>query len=303
MTDAVPAADRRLLLVHAHPDDETIGTGCTMARYAAEGAHVALVTCTLGEEGEVLVPELAHLAADRDDGLGQHRIGELAAACAALGVTDSRFLGGPGRWRDSGMMGTPANDRPECFWRADLGEAVREMAAVVREVRPQVLVTYDDNGGYGHPDHIQAHRVALGAVDVAADPAADVAGDPWRVAKVYATAVPRSLLQAGIDHFKAVGDESGFFGVDRAEDLPFGIADELITTEVDGRAHLEAKTAAMRAHATQIAVDGPFFALADGIGLEAFGVEHYVLLRGERGPGEGRESDLFAGLRPGAGTA
>src|SRR4051795_3302441 len=135
-------ADRRMLLVHAHPDDETIGNGATMAKYAAEGAHVTLVTCTLGEEGEILVPALEHLAADKEDGLGEHRIGELADAMKALGVTDHRFLGGAGRWRDSGMMDTPANERPECFWRADLDEATRELVAVMREVRPQVVVTY-----------------------------------------------------------------------------------------------------------------------------------------------------------------
>src|SRR5512142_745933 len=151
---------RRLLLVHAHPDDETIGTGATMARYAAEHALVALVTCALGE---VVVPELAHLRADREDRLGQHRAGELAAACEALGVADHRFLGGPGRWRDSGMMGTPANDDPRCLWRADLDEATRELVRIVREVRPQVVVTYDENGGYGHPDHIQAHQLAVRA--------------------------------------------------------------------------------------------------------------------------------------------
>src|SRR5438067_12801430 len=110
--------DRRLLLVHAHPDDESINNGVTMARYVAEGAHVTLVTCTLGEEGEVIPPELAHLTADRDDTLGRHRIGELAAAMAQLGVSDHRFLGGPGRYRDSGMMGVPQNDRPDCFWQA-----------------------------------------------------------------------------------------------------------------------------------------------------------------------------------------
>src|SRR6266478_3364729 len=103
-------SDRRVLLVHAHPDDESIGTGATMAKYAAEGAHVTLVTCTLGEEGEILVPELAHLASDKEDGLGEYRIGELADAMKALGVSDHRFLGGAGRWRDSGMMGVPSND-------------------------------------------------------------------------------------------------------------------------------------------------------------------------------------------------
>ncbi|MGZ6791513.1 MAG: N-acetyl-1-D-myo-inositol-2-amino-2-deoxy-alpha-D-glucopyranoside deacetylase [Mycobacteriales bacterium] len=285
--------DRRLLLVHAHPDDETIGTGATMAKYAAEGAHVTLVTCTLGEEGEVLVPGLSHLASDQQDALGEHRIGELAAACAALGVTDHRFLGGPGRWRDSGMMGTPQNDVEGCFWRADLDEATRALVAVVREVRPQVVVTYDEKGGYGHPDHIQAHRVTFAAFDAAGDPAfAPELGAPWQPERLYVTAFPKSVLQAGIDHLKASG-ESNFFGVDSADDLPFGNPDEEVTTEVDARAFLDAKVAAMRAHATQIAVDGPFFALSNNIGQQAMGVEHYVLVRGERTPGPGRESDLF----------
>ena len=290
---------RRLLLVHAHPDDETIGTGATMARYAAEHALVTLVTCTLGEEGEVLEPGLEHLAADKDDALGAHRIGELAAACEALGVRDHRFLGGPGRWRDSGMMGTPANDREGCFWRADLDEAVRELVGVIREVRPQVVVTYDENGGYGHPDHIQAHRVTVAAFDAAGDASyAPGSGEPWQAAKLYWTAIPKSALQAGIDHLRESG-ESDFFGVESADDLPFGVADEVITTEVDARAWLDAKTAAMRAHKTQIAVDGPFFALSNNVGQKAFGVEHFILARGDRGPGvgpQGREDDLFAGL-------
>src|SRR5271170_869314 len=146
-----------LLLVHAHPDDESIGTGATMAKYAAEGARVTLVTCTLGELGEIIPPDLRHLFPDE---LGQHRIVELDRACAALGVTDHRFLGGAGRWRDSGMMGTAGNEDPRCFWRADLDEAARQLGAIIREVNPQVIVTYDANGFYGHPDHIQAHRVA-----------------------------------------------------------------------------------------------------------------------------------------------
>ncbi|MCU1674740.1 MAG: 1D-myo-inosityl-2-acetamido-2-deoxy-alpha-D-glucopyranoside deacetylase [Frankiales bacterium] len=290
---------RRLLLVHAHPDDESIGTGATMARYAAQNALVTLVTCTLGEEGEVLVPELAHLAADCDDALGQHRIGELAAACEALGVRDHRFLGGPGRWRDSGMMDTPANERPECFWRADLDEAVRELVGVVREARPQVVITYDENGGYGHPDHIQAHRVAVAAFDAAGDAAyAPELGIPWQPSKLYHSAIPKSVLQSGIDQLKAAG-ESNFFGVESADDLPFGVADDVVTTEIDARDWLEHKTAAMRAHRTQIEVDGPFFALSNNIGQRAFGVEHYVLVRGEKGNADGpqgREDDLFAGL-------
>src|SRR5690348_12386127 len=158
----------RLLLVHAHPDDESIGTGATIARYAAEGAQVTLITCTRGELGEVIPPGLAYLAADGDR-LAEYRITELAAACAALGIGDQRFLGGPGRWRDSGMMGLPANDSPDCFWQADLATAAAELAKVIVDVRPQVLVTYDANGYYGHPDHIQAHRVSSAAIRVAGE--------------------------------------------------------------------------------------------------------------------------------------
>ncbi|MGH8860584.1 MAG: N-acetyl-1-D-myo-inositol-2-amino-2-deoxy-alpha-D-glucopyranoside deacetylase, partial [Jatrophihabitantaceae bacterium] len=198
--------DRRLLLVHAHPDDETIGSGATMARYAAEGAHVALLTCTLGELGEVLVPELEGIAAERGDQLGGYRIGELDAAMRELGVTDHRFLGGAGRWRDSGMIGTPGNDDPRAFWSCDkddsrFDEAVDQAVAVIRELRPQVLVTYDPIGGYGHPDHIMAHRVAMAAAEQAAAPGG--AAEPWTIAKTYWTAVPRSVLQRGIDALKA----------------------------------------------------------------------------------------------------
>jgi N-acetyl-1-D-myo-inositol-2-amino-2-deoxy-alpha-D-glucopyranoside deacetylase len=287
---------RRLLLVHAHPDDEVIGTGATMAKYAAEGALVTLVTCTLGEEGEILVPELAHLASDRDDALGPHRIGELANACTALGVTDHRFLGGPGRWRDSGMMGTPQNDRPDVFWQADLDEATRALVAVLREVRPQVVVTYDAKGGYGHPDHIKAHRVTVAAVARAAEEgwAAEL-GEPWAVSRLYYTAFPKSVLQAGIDHLKASG-ATNFLGADSADDLPFGNPDEEVTTEIDARPYLEHKVAAMRAHATQISLDGPFFALSDNVGQQAMGVEYFVLAQGEPAAAEdpaARETDLF----------
>ena len=195
---------RRLLLVHAHPDDESINNGATMAKYAAEGARVTLVTCTLGEEGEVVPAELAHLAADRDDALGPYRTGELAAAMAELGVTDHRFLGGPGRYRDSGMMGAPQNDRPGAFWRADVDEAAAHLVAVVREVRPQVLVTYDPDGGYGHPDHIQAHRVATRAAELAADPAFRPGlGAAHRIARTYWNCVPATAAEDAFAELRA----------------------------------------------------------------------------------------------------
>jgi N-acetyl-1-D-myo-inositol-2-amino-2-deoxy-alpha-D-glucopyranoside deacetylase len=293
---STPAAARRLLLVHAHPDDETTGTGSAMARYAAEGVHVTLVTCTLGEEGEVLVPELAHLAAAEGDQLGGYRYHELSLAMRELGVTDYRILGGPGRWRDSGMMGLPTNDRPRAFWRADPAETTRALVEVVREVRPQVLVTYDENGGYGHPDHIQAHRVAMAAVDAAADPGfAPEAGEPWSVSKVYWAVLPRSAIQRGIDLMVEAG-ETNFFGVDSVDELDFVVPDEVVTAVLHGAEWLPRKIAAMRAHASQIAADGPFFTLMEKVGEDAFGQEHFQLVRGERGPGDGLETDLFAGL-------
>src|SRR3954449_2953133 len=271
-----------------------------MAKYAAEGAHVTLVTCTLGEEGEILVPELEHLSAQKDDRLGEHRVNELAAAMKALGVDDHRFLGGTGRWRDSGMMGLPTNDRPDCFWQADMEQAVGELVAVMREVRPQVVITYNENGGYGHPDHIQAHRVAVAAFDAAGEPGRyPDAGAPWRPTKLYYTAFPVSFLRMGYDALKEMGEEAPF-GVTSPEELNFGDPDESVTTEIDGRDQLEAKMDAMRAHATQIETDGPFFALSNHVGHRAFGVEFYRLVRGASpttGTAAGaRETDLFAGI-------
>lgn len=291
--------ERRLLLVHAHPDDESIETGATMARYAAEGAAVTLVTCTLGELGEVIPSGLAHLAADREDRLGEHRIGELARACAALGVGDHHFLGGPGRWRDSGMMGVPGNGDPRCFWRAGVEEAAGLLAGLIRSRRPQVIITYDARGFYGHPDHIQAHRVTRRALRLAADGSfgAGRGSAPWRVTKLYATAMPRSVLAEAIDldgHRAA----RGFRQVGSVAELPFGIPDEQVTTQIDGTAYLGAKTEAMRAHATQIAVAGDCFALSDMVGQRILGHEFFTALSGPRGPAgpQGWEDDLFAGV-------
>ena len=292
---------RRLLTVHAHPDDETIGTGATMAYYAAAGAHVTVLTCTLGEEGEVLVPALAGLSADAADQLGGYRIGELATAMTHLGVTDHRFLGGLGRFRDSGMMDTPANAKPRAFWRAAddkavFDEAVTAAVEVIREVRPQVVVTYDPNGDYGHPDHIMAHRVAMAAVDEAGRASYSADGEPWQVAKVYWTCVPRSMLRRGFEALKE--SASSFFGVDRVEDLPFGVEDDEVTTVIDATGFGEAKLSALAAHATQITLDGPFFALSNRLGREVLAVEHFRLANGELGPdrdAQGLETDLFSG--------
>ena len=285
------SAAKRLLLVHAHPDDETINNGVTMAKYAALGAQVTLVTCTRGEEGEVLVNELANLASDKDDKLGEHREIELKDAMDELGIKDFRFLGAPSKkWRDSGMMGTPANDRDDVFWQADLDEASNELLKIILEIKPQVLITYDEFGGYGHPDHIKAHRVAMRAAELAAN-------QGWQVSKIYWNTMPRSVIQMGIEKMKEVG--SDFFGAESADDLPFAKPDELVSTVVNAPEYVPAKLAAMKAHATQISVDGPFFALSNNLGLSVWGDEYYTLVKGEKSApfdANGRELDIFAGI-------
>ena len=278
----------RVLLVHAHPDDETINNGATMAMYAALGASVTLVTCTRGEEGEVLIPELSHLAASATDSLGQHRITELALAMKELGVADHRFLGeGVKLYRDSGMMGTEPNNRPDVFWQADLDEAADLLVRVIDEVKPHVLITYDEFGGYGHPDHIQAHRVAMRAAEKS----------EWNIPKIYWNVMPVSVIQEGIDAMKGIG--SDFWGAEKAEDLPFAKDDSFVHALVDGNAYVDKKMNAMKAHSTQIAVDGPFFALSNNVGLKVWGNEYYTLVKGEKSAPlneKGYESDLFAGI-------
>ena len=278
----------RVLLVHAHPDDETINNGATMAMYAALGASVTLVTCTRGEEGEVLIPELSHLAASATDSLGQHRITELALAMKELGVADHRFLGeGVKLYRDSGMMGTEPNNRPDVFWQADIDEAADLLVRVIDEVKPHVLITYDEFGGYGHPDHIQAHRVAMRAAEKS----------EWDIPKIYWNVMPVSVIQEGIDAMKGI--DSDFWGAEKAEDLPFAKDDSFVHALVDGNAYVDKKMNAMKAHSTQIAVDGPFFALSNNVGLQVWGNEYYTLVKGEKSAPlneKGYESDLFAGI-------
>jgi N-acetyl-1-D-myo-inositol-2-amino-2-deoxy-alpha-D-glucopyranoside deacetylase len=288
----------RLLFVHAHPDDESITNGASIAHYAARGAQVHVVTCTLGEEGEVIGDRWAQLAVDHADQLGGYRIGELTAALHALGVSEPIFLGGPGRWRDSGMAGTQSRGRQR-FIDADEREAVGALVAVIRAVRPHVVVTYDPNGGYGHPDHMQAHVVTTAAV--AAAGAEDYPDTPWTVPKFYWTVIARSAIMTG---WEALGpDDLRPEWVIPPADVDFGglgYSDEEIDAVIEDPDALPAKTAALAAHATQVIVGptGRACALSNNLVLPIVGQEHYVLAAGVAGDRDQRgwETDLLAGL-------
>lgn len=286
-----------LLLVHAHPDDETLTTGGTIAHYRRRGVPVTVVTCTLGEEGEVIGDQWSRLIATEADQLGGYRIAELTAALSALDAGAPRFLGGPGRWRDSGMAGTPSAANPRAFVHS--GEAaVDALVAVILELRPRVVVTYDPRGGYGHPDHIRAHEITTAAVAAAAE-------QGWDVPKFYWTVTDGDLLR---QHTAALARRT----VDELPGaLPKGwrlpVEAELaamstsgVTTVVDVSDAVSAKRAAMRAHATQVTVapSGREFALSNNIALPVLPEEHFTLVRGARGQvgADGFEHDLFAGL-------
>jgi N-acetyl-1-D-myo-inositol-2-amino-2-deoxy-alpha-D-glucopyranoside deacetylase len=291
----------RLLFVHAHPDDESIANGATIAHYAARGAEVHVVTCTLGEEGEVIGDRWAQLAVDHADQLGGYRIAELTAALRALGVDAPIFLGGPGRWRDSGMAGTEPRGRrgSQRFSDADEREAVGALVDVIRTLRPHVVVTYDANGGYGHPDHVRAHVVTTAAV--AAAGTEDYPGTQWTVPKFYWTVIARSAFMAG---WEALGPDDlrpewvippadGEFG-------GLGYSDEEIDAVVEDPDALPAKRSALAAHATQLIVGptGRALALSNNFALPIVGQEHYILAGGVAGDRDQRgwETDLLAGL-------
>lgn len=255
-----------------------------MAHYAAAGTEVVLVTCTLGEQGEIIPSELAALDASAGDQLGGYRVGELDAALGALGVREHRYLGGIGRWRDSGMAGTPAAEHPRAFTRGAREEQVRRLGAVLDEFRPQVVVSYDENGGYGHPDHIRAHEITMAATEGVES-----------VRRVFHTAMPAGALARGIATLPANGAME--FRLPSDGELP-SVPDERIGTAIDITAHRAAKVAALRAHRTQISVpaepvDPGYYALSNGIAQPILDAEYFVLARGEHG---GAESDLFGGL-------
>jgi N-acetyl-1-D-myo-inositol-2-amino-2-deoxy-alpha-D-glucopyranoside deacetylase len=304
------------MTVHAHPDDEVIGTGGTMALAVNAGRRVVLVTCTRGEMGEIVVAELD--TPDNHRRLGELRAAELERAMAALGVTEWENLG----YRDSDMMGRPGNLDPRCFWQANLDEAIGRLVFLVRTYRPDVMTTYNDFGGYGHPDHIRAHLVAVGAFERAGDPAwygsqlapehggtgapeAEGGLAPWTPAKLYEQAFPASVRRAISDRMAALGERAWWSPPEDA--TPDEIAeyealatrmlvpDEAITSRVDVSSVLDRRWEALRAHVTQISDDHPFARFGRDAWGEFWTHEAFVR-RASRVPAPAREDDLFTGL-------
>lgn len=285
----------RLLLVHAHPDDETLTTGGTIAHYAARGVQVIVVTCTLGEEGEVIPDALRGLASDQADQLGGYRVGELRSACTALGVTDHRFLGGVGGWRDSGMIWhrpgqarAVPNAHPRAFANGDREKQATALEAVLREVKPQVVVTYADDGGYGHPDHVRAHEVTM-----------DATAKVPEVQRVFYTVPSRSTIHAGLRSLAEI--EKIPFRLPEIDELPH-VHDESVTTVIDISEHLPAKISALQAHRTQVetwleqwnnGTGVAAYALSNGVAQPVVSTEHFVLATGHS---QDCENDLFGGL-------
>lgn len=263
-----------LLLVHAHPDDESCATGGTIAHHVDAGVDVTLVTCTRGEQGRIALPQLAHLAADQQDRLGQYRAGELRAALHHLGVGDHHYLGGEGRFRDSGRMGLKSNEHPEAFWQANVDEAAAWLAELIDRRRPQAVVTYDPNGGYGHPDHIQTHRVTMRALELAS----------WRSPLVYWCAVPENVLATQLSALAEREKKLGRMWIDPdPSNYPDGVhPDQAITTELDITQVWQRKRSAMSAHRTQLKVVDDCWVLASGRGNLIQDKEWFI--RVEKGP-------------------
>ncbi len=265
-----------LLLVHAHPDDESVATGGVMLRAHRDGHRVVLVTATRGEEGEIHNMDEAAVRPR----LAEVRTEELRRSCEILGVDRQEFLG----YRDSGMAGTPSNDDPASFHSAPLHEAAERLAVLLREERPEVVVTYTSDGTYGHPDHVKAHRTTVAALDL-------LEAERWRPAKLYLHAIPRSFMREMAERARELGMDTGQAGSTiRIE----GIPDEEITTVVDVTDLVDRKRESFAAHVSQNDPNGPLQAMAGQIFVAAFGTERFVLARGTP---EGRpERSLFAGV-------
>jgi len=304
-----------VLFVHAHPDDEVMATGGLIARLVSEGHRVDLVTCTDGAEGEIHDPDL-----DQEEArprLAEIRRRELACAVEALGdgAVHQHFLG----YRDSGMIGTEANDHPASFWKADLEEATRRLVEVVREARPAAIVTYDSNGNYGHPDHINAYRIGRAAYEAAGDAErfpGEGPGAPFAVERFYEIAFSRerwtelmtAMTERGIklpwniDESAAVGAAAVSAAAGEATEAEsgdeaegFGTPDELVTTRVDVSAYAGRKRAAMECHRTQRQDMGWLIDLPDDLAAAALATESFVLrlLGGAEVPSTHRENHVL----------
>src|SRR5438067_5111204 len=242
------SSQRTLLAVHAHPDDECLGTGGILARYATEGVRTVLVTCTDGAVGEISDPALA-----RPENLVEVRARELDNAVRILHVSRLVKLG----YRDSGMAGTADNNHTASYHEAPFDEAVERVVRIIREEQPQVVVTYDERGGYGHPDHIRAHQVAVAAFEASGKPDRfPGAGPTWSPAKLYYAVVPRSALSRFAERLRRAGLEVPFQReAQTGEEAPFAVADERVTTTVDVSAYVSTKRAALEAHRTQMGTE------------------------------------------------
>jgi LmbE family N-acetylglucosaminyl deacetylase len=261
-----------LLLVHAHPDDEAVSTGGVMIRAHEAGHRVVLVTATRGEEGEIYNMD----EAESRPRLAEIRTEELRRAGQLLGVDRQEFLG----YRDSGMAGVPSNQDPASFHMAPLREAAERLAALMREERPEVVVTYSSDGTYGHPDHVRSHHVTVAALDL-------LAAEGWEPASVYFHVIPQGLIDRLSEQWRESGLPEPTIQIK-------GTPDEEVTTTVDVRDLAERKREAFAAHLSQNNPDSPFETMAAQIFESVFGYECFVLARGE---GAGRtESDLFAGI-------
>lgn len=281
-----------LMAVHAHPDDECMGTGGVLARYACEGLRTVLVTATRGEEGEVVDPEMN--PEEVKPRLGEVRLAELACACAQLGVEEWHVLG----YRDSGMAGWATNTHPGCLAQADLREATARLVRLIRSIRPHVITCYDENGGYGHPDHIQVHRLTVAAFHAAGDARQypEIGPEPWQPQKLYYIAYPRSYILTRYEIMRAMGAEVPSDRPDFDPNKVGGMPDELVTTRVDVRDFITRKMNALRCHRTQIAPDWWFTRLPHDVLREKFGYESFIRVASHV-PVNGHEDDLFAGLR------
>jgi N-acetyl-1-D-myo-inositol-2-amino-2-deoxy-alpha-D-glucopyranoside deacetylase len=280
------------MAVHAHCDDETITMGGTLATYADRGVKTCVVCCTDGKLATIVDPNMPEETTRPR--LAEIREAELREACRILKVDEVEFL----RYGDSGMAGAPTNQLPGAFWMAPVDEAVGKVVAQIRRFRPHVVVTYDGNGGYGHPDHIQTHRVTLLAVEAARLlPMYKDAGEPWRVEKLYYTAFPRSQFDRMVAMAKEAGVEPPF-GDTSPDEMEFLTPDAEVTTSVDGVSVIGRKRDALRAHRSQISEDWPQLSMPDDV-LRQFADEYFQLVI-SRKPAVLPETDLFAGITPDA---